>query len=45
VDLQLSIGGDGEFEAAGKMMKKDLTAFLNRWKPAAPWLASRRKAK
>ena len=23
--------GDGEFEAARKMMKKDLVAFLNRW--------------
>jgi thiol:disulfide interchange protein len=26
---------DGEFEAARKMMKKDLVAFLNRWKQAA----------
>ena len=25
--------GDGEFEAARRMMKKDLVAFLNRWKP------------
>lgn len=24
--------GDGEFEAARRMMKKDLFAFLNRWK-------------
>ena len=24
--------GDGEFEAARRMMKKDLVAFLNRWK-------------
>jgi len=24
---------DGEFEAARKMMKKDLVAFLQRWKP------------
>ena len=24
--------GDGEFEAARKMMKKDLVAFLQRWK-------------
>ena len=23
----------GEFEAARRMMKKDLVAFLNRWKP------------
>lgn len=27
--------GDGEFEAARRMMKKDLVTFLNRWKPAA----------
>ena len=27
---------DGEFEAARKMMKMDLVAFLNRWKQAAP---------
>jgi hypothetical protein len=27
---------DGEFEAARKMMKKDLVAFLKRWKEAAP---------
>jgi len=28
--------GDGEFEAARRMMKKDLVAFLNHWKsPAA----------
>ena len=27
---------DGEFEAARKMMKKDLVAFLDRWKHAAP---------
>lgn len=27
--------GEGEFEAARKMMKKDLVAFLNRWKTAA----------
>src|SRR5205807_9431840 len=27
--------GEGEFEAARQMMKKDLVAFLNRWKPAA----------
>jgi|SRR5712692_1718003 len=26
---------DGEFEAARRMMKKDLVAFLNRWKEAA----------
>ena len=26
---------DGEFEAARRMMKKDLVAFLNRWKQAA----------
>jgi len=25
--------GDGEFEAARKMMKKDLLAFLQHWKP------------
>jgi thiol:disulfide interchange protein len=25
--------GDGEFEAARKMMKKDLVAFLRRWQP------------
>ncbi len=25
--------GDGEFEAARRMLKKDLVAFLNRWKP------------
>src|SRR2546423_14522043 len=25
--------GDGEFEAARKMMKKDLVAFLRHWKP------------
>jgi thiol:disulfide interchange protein len=25
--------GDGEFEAARKMMKKDLVAFLQHWKP------------
>jgi thioredoxin 1 len=25
----------GEFEAARRMMKKDLVAFLNQWKPAA----------
>jgi thiol:disulfide interchange protein len=24
--------GDGEFEAARRMMKKDLVAFLNRWR-------------
>jgi thiol:disulfide interchange protein len=24
--------GDGEFEAARKMMKRDLVAFLNQWK-------------
>ena len=28
--------GEGEFEAARKMMKKDLVAFLRRWKPSAP---------
>ena len=28
--------GEGEFEAARKMMKNDLVAFLNRWKQAAP---------
>ena len=28
--------GEGEFEAARNMMKKDLVAFLNRWKQAAP---------
>src|SRR5438552_7025968 len=27
---------DGEFEAARKMMKKDLVAFLKQWKQAAP---------
>jgi thiol:disulfide interchange protein len=27
---------DGEFEAARKMMKQDLVAFLNQWKQAAP---------
>lgn len=27
--------GDGEFEAARRMMKKNLVAFLNRWKPVA----------
>jgi len=27
--------GDGEFEAARKMMKKDLVAFLSRWKETA----------
>jgi thioredoxin 1 len=27
--------GDGEFEAARKMMKKDLLAFLKRWRPQA----------
>lgn len=25
--------GDGEFEAARRMLKKDLVAFLNKWKP------------
>ena len=25
--------GDGEFEAARKMLKKDLVAFLQHWKP------------
>jgi hypothetical protein len=25
--------GEGEFEAARKMMKKDLLAFLQHWKP------------
>ena len=28
--------GDGEFEAARRMMKKDLVAFLMRWKEIAP---------
>ena len=28
--------GDGEFEAARRMMKKDLVAFLLRWKESAP---------
>jgi thioredoxin-related protein len=28
--------GDGEFEAARKMMKKDLAAFLLRWQGSAP---------
>ena len=28
--------GDGEFEAARKMMKKDLVAFLNRWRESTP---------
>jgi thiol:disulfide interchange protein len=26
--------GDGEFEAARRMLKKDLVAFLNHWKPS-----------
>jgi len=28
--------GEGEFEAARKILKKDLVAFLNRWKQASP---------
>ncbi len=28
--------GEGEFEAARKMMKKDLVVFLRRWKPSTP---------
>lgn len=27
--------GEGEFEAARRMLKKDLVTFLNQWKPAA----------
>jgi hypothetical protein len=26
--------GEGEFEAARRMLKKDLVAFLRRWKPS-----------
>lgn len=28
--------GEGEFEAARKMLKKDLVVFLRRWKPPTP---------
>jgi len=36
--------GDGEFEAARKMMKKDLMAFLSRWKGSKPRAKSSRRA-
>ena len=33
--------GDGEFEAARRMMKKDLVAFLQRWKSGKPQAGER----
>jgi thiol:disulfide interchange protein len=33
--------GAGEFEAARKMMKKDLVTFLQRWKPGKPQAGER----
>jgi thiol:disulfide interchange protein len=38
---RLYSSGDGEFEAAHRMMKRDLVAFLMRWKESAPKKAGR----
>jgi len=35
--------GEGEFESARRMLKKDLVAFLNRWKVTAPQDSSQTK--